>query len=509
MSWISDVRRVAQVIAVGTPLVVLVSCGTPRDRPAANGETTPRFEPVQPELFSAPGAQPNAWADYDNDGDLDLFVGFRRAPNRLYRNDNGEFTDVAPDVGLADTTDTRAASWGDFDGDGHLDLYVGFPSTAGVPNRLYRNQGNGARFVDVAARYGVDLEGTTRQPVWVDYDQDGDVDLFVAFRDRENRLFRNDGDAFTDVSRDAGIDNPRRTVGVVWFDMDRDGDLDLFVANQNGDTDALYRNEGDRFVDVAPALGMDWPDRGEQYGSVGPAVTDYDNDGDLDLFIATYGPDVLWQNQGDGSFRNVGPGTVLAGDYHSTTAAWGDYDNDGWPDLVVASYLRDVAEVPDHLFRNVEGRFVDVTPQMLLAKGVSHGVSWADFDGDGDLDLALANNNVAGSHPLYRNELGETAARRSLRVTVLDARGRWTLAGSEVRVSEEESGRLLGTRLVDTGGGYCSQSAMPVHFGLPRNVRRVRVEVTVLRDRRRESITLRDVDPARYRGTSLEVQVGS
>src|SRR2546426_8351745 len=244
-----------------------------------------RFEPVQPELFEAAGAQPNAWADFDNDGDLDLFVGFRRGQlNRLYRNDNGRFTDVAVELGIADDGGTRSAAWGDFNGDGNLDLYVGFARGAGVPNKLYRNDGDGKHFTEVGHKMGVDLVGESRQVSWVDYDNDGKVDLFVAFRDRPNVLFRNEGDRFTDVSKEMGIDDPRKTVGAVWFDMDGDGKLDLFAANQDGDTNGFYRNEGARFVDVAPQLGMDGAGRPLVYGGVGPAVGDYDNDGRLDLY---------------------------------------------------------------------------------------------------------------------------------------------------------------------------------------------------------------------------------
>src|SRR6185503_13918203 len=139
------------------------------------------FELVQPELFSANGGMPNAWADFDNDGDLDEFVGFRGRPNRLYRQDDGMFTDVAAAVGLADTIETRAAAWGDYDADGHVDLYVGFID--GTPNRLYRNDGDGRHFTDVAHQLSLDLAGVSRQVSWIDYDNDGDLDLFIAFRD--------------------------------------------------------------------------------------------------------------------------------------------------------------------------------------------------------------------------------------------------------------------------------------------------------------------------------------
>src|SRR5216117_3401280 len=101
-------------------------------------DISPRFELVQPELFAVSGGQPNCWADFDNDGDLDLFVGFKAdLPNRLYRHDDGTFREVAAELNLADLNNTRAAAWGDFNGDGQLDLYVGFSRRSGIPNKLY------------------------------------------------------------------------------------------------------------------------------------------------------------------------------------------------------------------------------------------------------------------------------------------------------------------------------------------------------------------------------------
>ena len=525
------------------PLVLLVLLALPAacDGPAPSS-VPPSFDRVQPDLFSTPGAQPNAWADYDGDGDLDLFVGMRYSENRLYRNDAGHFVDVAAALGLADLEDTRAAAWGDYDGDGDPDLYVGYPTAADTPNRLYRNDGH--TFVDVATGLGMDLVGTTRQPSWIDYDGDGDLDLFVAMRDQPNRMFRNDGPAgeragsdaaagdpaddgpasedaaddaaaaapawsFADVTGESGLGDPRRTVGVAWFDFDRDGDLDVHVSNQNGDEDAFFRNEGDgTFVDVAPALGMNHPNRGDEYGSVVPAVTDYDNDGDLDLFIAAYGPDILWSNNGDGTFTDVTDPATLGVDHHSTTAAWGDADNDGLPDLIVAAFMTGIPAAEDHLFMNARGGwFINALPANLLEHGPSHGVAWADFDADGALDLSIANNHeTGGTHHLYRNLLPAEAAARSLQVVAMDAAGRSMVPGAEVQLVDPDSGRILGTRLVDSGGGYCSQGATPAHFGIPAGVERVDVRVTYIAAGRRLTVVREGVSPRDYMGRWLVVR---
>lgn len=494
-------------IALLATLVLASACGGDVDTDAPPAlPPEPSFTAIQAELFSASGAQTNAWADFDRDGDLDLFVGFRGRANRLYRNDRGVFTDVAAELGLADAEETRAAAWGDYDLDGDPDLYVGF-ADGSVSNRLYRN--DGGTFTDVAATLGVDRGGTTRQPSFVDYDGDGDLDLFVAFRDRPNLLFRNDGTSFREIGEAAGVDDPRRTVGAAWLDMDRDGDLDLFVANQNGDEDGFYRNRGDgSFEDVAPALGMSQPGRSEELGSVGVAVSDYDNDGDLDIFVASYGPDVLWRNRGDGTFENVAADTPLAGADHSVSASWGDFDNDGWIDLYVDVFLAEEPEARDHLFRNVAGTFTDVTPAPIVARGASHGVVWADYDIDGDLDLALANNHDSvGTHPLYQNGLDPARAVRSLQVAVVDAQGRWNRAGATVTVRRESDG-YVSSRIMDTGGGYSSQGSTPVHFGLPGGEGLLAVSVSWFEAGQRRTSTVSGIDPLRFRAQWLVLQLG-
>jgi penicillin amidase len=476
--------------------------------PASNPAHEPQFELAQPDLFEAAGGQCTAWGDFDNDQDPDLFVGFRRGElNKLYRNDGGKFAEIAAAVGLADANDTRGCAWGDFDADGNLDLYVGFARTSSVPNKLYRNDGNGRHFTDVARALGLDVTGETRQPSFVDYDNDGAVDLFVAFRDRPNMLFHQEGGRFVDVAKKVGVADTRKTVGAVWLDMDEDGDLDLFVANQDGDSNALYRNDGQRFADVAPTLGMDAAGRPPVYGSVGPSLADYDNDGRLDLFVAGYGPSSLWHNEGGGRFVDVAVTMGVAGDHHLVASNWGDYDNDGRPDLYAGGYLSGIAHYRDYLYHNDGGGFSEVASGLLLKHDASHGVQWVDFDQDGALDLSLADNGPRGAHFLFHNLLPPEAARRSLQVLVLDSRDRFTRAGSEVRVFAAGTRTVLGTRIVDTGSGYCSQNAMAVHLGLAA-AGRVDVEVTALTAAGRKVVRVANVDPGALAGKSLVVRVG-
>jgi hypothetical protein len=466
----------------------------------------PAFELVQPELFAATGGQPNAWADYDGDGDLDLFVGFKQdAPNRLYQNTNGRFTDVALAMGVADATDTRAAAWGDFDGDGDTDLFVGFTRRSNLAAKLYRNDGAGKGFTDVASAVGLEVVGEMRQPAFVDFDGDGDLDLFLAVRDAPNMLFRNDGARYTSVGKEMGLDDARRTVGAVWFDMDVDGDLDVFVANQNGDLNGLFRNDRTRFVDVAKELGVDAAGRAATSGSNGPSLADFDNDGDLDLFVASYGPNLFYRNDGPGKFTEIAAQVGLGGGALATPSRWGDFDNDGRIDLYVSSYIDKPVNERDFLFRNEGGRFTDVIPELIAKRGATHGIQWVDFDRDGDLDFSVANNNPNGTHSLYRNLLTPAHAARTVQVMVVDARGRATRPGAEVRVYASGTRTLLGMGIADSGGGYCSQSVMPVHVGLGSD-RVVDIEVTTHLGGRRVVSRVQGVNPTSAPGVPVVVR---
>lgn len=468
----------------------------------------PAFELVQPDLFHTPGGQASAWADADNDGDLDYFVAFRGRPNRFYRNDNGTFRDVASEVGLSDAPkgssphETRAAAWGDYDADGDADLYIGFADPK-IAARVYRNDARGTRFVDVAKDIGVTLNGVARQPAWVDYDGDGDLDLFAAFRDVPNRLLRNDRGRFVDVTATSGIGDPRKTVSAVWWDFDRDGDLDLFTANQEGEANGLFRQDQGRFEDVAAAAGVSGMPRPAADGGVGPSVADFDRDGDFDLFVANYGHSSLYRHDGQ-SFVEVSGERGIDLNGHGVTSAWGDLDNDGLPDLYVGNFIAGQPLYRDALFIN-GARFAEALPDVILQHDATHGVQFVDFDRDGRLDLALTNNDPdGGGHPLLRS----TAAMRgrAIAVEVTDANARRTRAGSEVRAYRAGTRELLTSALVDSGSGYCSQNDMPVHLGIVDSWQgRIDIEVTTLVGGARRISLVRDINPDAYRGRSLRI----
>jgi hypothetical protein len=261
-------------------------------------------------------------------------------------------------------------------------------------------------------------------------------------------------------------------------------------------------------VDVARELGMDAAGRPENFGSNGPSVVDFDNDGRLDLFVAGYGRNFLFHNEGGGRFKEVAEAMGVLGGDKATPSNWGDYDNDGRPDLYVSSYVDRPVNEHDFLYHNDGSGFANQMPELVAKHGATHGVQWVDFNGDGALDLALTNNNPGGGHYIFRNMLPPERARRSIQVSVVDARGHHTRAGSEVRVFAAGTRTVLGGRLVDSGSGYCSQSVVPVHIGLPSDGK-VDVEVTEMTKAGRKTTRVAGVDSNKLPGRVLVVKTRS
>lgn len=317
-----------------------------------------------------------AWADYDGDGDLDLYQANMQvnesylAPNRLYRNEGGGvFVDMAATAGVNDGGSGRTVAWADYDRDGDVDLYLANDG----PNRLFRNMGDGT-FVNVAPE-GAGLGDTlyTMGCAWGDYDNDGDPDLYVVnYLEGPNRLMRNDGPdwqhpgewLFTDVAAETGLDDTGSGLAAAWGDFDNDGWLDLYLANKG--ENRLFRNVGAAspdpgaplFADVTAESGETLTDG--QYGT-GVAWADFDNDGDLDFFLGNHWPDAgpdyavnqLLRNEGsagDWTFTNIAPtnGAGVSDSLSTNGAAWSDFDGDGDLDL----YFANMTAGANKLFRN-------------------------------------------------------------------------------------------------------------------------------------------------------------
>ncbi len=341
----------------------------------------------------APGI---ALGDYDQDGDTDVYVVARQqgAGSRLLRNDGGRLTDATRDAGVRPRAGETAARFADYDNDGRLDLYV----TRAGRNLLYRNDGGGS-LRDVTRRAGVGDLGYGHGALFVDVDHDGDLDLYVA-NGGPNALYRNNVDGtFVEMAGALGIvggDHASR--GAALGDFDDDGDVDLFVVNEDT-TNALFSNQRQgRFLDVAQEWGL-----ATTVGSGAAAVGDYDNDGDLDLFVAAHDgvSHRLYANDGDGHFvpdsRADSALATLSG-MSGLDATFFDFDNDGHLDLAVAG------ETGVRLLHNEgAGVFADMSallPQDLTAAA---RVAATDFDRDGDLDFFVA---TAEGLRLLRNDGG-------------------------------------------------------------------------------------------------------
>lgn len=290
-------------------------------------------------------------ADYDNDGFIDIFVSnWYAVDNLLYRNDGGaSFTRIDTGSVPNDGGYSETASWGDMDGDGLLDLYVA-NSDGNFRNFLYRNLGAGA-FEKVTGIVPVTDQFRSRCVNWIDYDRDGDQDLFVANESvQRNQLYRNDGyPTFTKITTGAIATSQFSSHSSSWADYDNDGDFDLLVANYN-QADQLFQNDGmGDFTQVPSPFGTDI---GCSFSS---SFADYDNDADLDLFVTngfctSYTHNYLYENDGNGNFTRNLTEPMAADSGSSYGCAWGDYDNDGFLDLAVANWRNETQ--PNALYHN-------------------------------------------------------------------------------------------------------------------------------------------------------------
>jgi Tfp pilus assembly protein PilF len=412
---------------------------------------------------SAAQAGPSALAagDVDGDGTDDGFVSSwssvaRRSIPHLYRVQSGFVRDNIDRSGIALPQGAAFATFADYDNDGWLDLFV-----IGVDGRghLFRNTGSGA-FVDVTTKAGVgDIKGA-RKAVFVDLDHDGDLDLLLI-GNGPRTVYRNNLDGtFTDATASFGLSGGGEERDVVFGDFDGDGRVDLFITSASG-SNVLFHNGGaQRFTDVTATSGL-----ATKGGSGAAAIGDYNNDGFLDLFVASTngGDPTLWLNKGDGTFTHDARSGAVMQAIRKTTgsvATFVDYDNDGWLDLVVGGNSMAKGDGAGNLFlfrNDGTGKFLDrstLIPASVRTSGAS-AIAVTDVDDDGDEDLALL--DWAGAPKLLRNDFGNSNLAVNVQLKALrDGSGKNNALGVGARL-ELRAGEIYQTR-VATG--------RTTHFGL-------------------------------------------
>jgi len=472
-----------------------------------------------PETLGSGGA----FLDYNNDGWQDILL-INSKPwqpsarpmftSALYRNNgDGTFADVTAEAGLAVEMYGMGVAAGDYDNDGNIDIYI----TALGDDRLFRNEGNG-KFRDVTAESGIRNPDFGTSAAWFDYDRDGRLDLLAAnyvqwsiegdlwcsldgetksyctpesYKGVSSRLFRNLGQGkFEDVTEQANLLDPTsKALGIALLDFDGDGWIDFFLANDT-QPNKLYRNNQDgTFTEAGLAGGVAFGEDGRARGAMGVDAADYDRSGRPHMVIGNFSNEMisLYHNEGRGLFVDEAPASTVGRD-SLLALTFGmfffDYDLDGYLDIFAANgHLEpEIQRVQPKvsfeqtplLFRNLGGRFETANAQAggdLNKPLVARGAAYADYDGDGDLDILITTND--GPAHLYRNDGGN--ANSYLRLKLVGKKSNRDGIGAVVRL-RSASGEQW--RMVHTGSSYCSQSELPLTFGLGHDGMVDAVEVT-------------------------------
>ena len=478
-----------------------------------------------PETLGAGGA----FFDADNDGNLDIYLvnsGYWKesssgdeTPSALYRNSgDGTFTDITMTAGVGNSGNYgQGAACADYDNDGDVDLYV---TNFGV-NVLYRNNGDGT-FTDVTASAGVSDPGWSSSACFLDYNRDGHLDLFVVnylvysldvpyrpcgedgiqtychpslFEGAPDTLYRNNGDGtFTDVSHEAGVGGigglfHGKGLGVVSADFNNDGTPDLYVASDDTRNDFFYNNGDGTFSEISLLAGCAYSFNGVAQAGMGVATDDYNGDGWLDIFVTnlSYETNALYRNNGDGTFTDVIYEAHLGKESYLFVGfgiGFFDADNDGWRDIFIANghiidNIEDTHGVltyrqPDQIFRNQgNGTFQEVSASAgdyFQSTAVSRGALFGDYDNDGDVDMLVTQSN--GPVTLLRNETGtQHNWVRIKTVGIISSRD-----GTGTRVTLRAGGHTQ-IQEINRGASYLSSHDGRLHFGLGVHTTVDRLEV--------------------------------
>jgi hypothetical protein len=405
------------------------------------------------------------WIDYDNDGDVDLFVtnGPQQGENNFFYENNGDgtFTKITNIVITQDGKASDGSSWGDIDNDGDLDLFVA--NWWGQPNLLYLN--NGDKTFSFQSGIQITTEASHSETgSWGDYNNDGFLDLYVCNSggNLQNFLYKNNGDGTFTKLTDTFLNQTFASRNIDWIDFNNDGLQDIFVTNENNQNENLYLNNGD---DTYSTISV--PSLLQNGGSTaGSNWEDIDNDGDFDVLMVNWGNqrNSLYINNGDETFTKLNQAPFSSDVSNSFGSSVGDIDNDGDLDIIISKAFTTQKTVNLLYLNNNDGTFSKSNDSAVQDSGWTYGVAFGDYDNDGWLDLfearcynenennVLFNNNGGSNNWIVFNLEGVISNRSAIGAiinlkAVIDGNPVWQI------------------RKVAGQNGYCGQN-LQVHFGL-------------------------------------------
>jgi FG-GAP-like repeat/ASPIC and UnbV len=438
--------------------------------------------------------------DFDNDGRLDLAVtSYDPVEHMAYYHNSGDgtFEDRTESAGLIPQLGGKNLVQTDYNNDGNMDLFISRGAWLNYPIRqsLLRNNGDGT-FTDVTKQAGLlDFVNSTNSS-WADYDNDGWLDVFILNETSHNRLYHNRRDGtFEEVSAKAGVAGDANAMckGANWLDYDNDDFPDLFVNNHDGDTRLYHNNRNGTFTDVTTSMGIDGPQKGLSCWAF-----DYDNDGWLDIFATSFDISLtavvkglmgqphdrlsnrLFHNLKGQGFEDKTKEAGLDMVFEAMGCNFGDVDNDGFLDFYLGTGDTDLSSLmPNRLFKNVEGkRFSDITASSgtgNLQKG--HGTSFADWDRDGDLDIFMEMGGVTNGDK-YHNILFQNPGQGNnwLTVKLVGKKSNRAAIGARIKVVTAGEKPLTLYRHVSSGSSW-GANPLQQHIGLAKADRIAALEI--------------------------------
>lgn len=392
--------------------------------------------------------------DVDNDGLDEIYVSCRGDERNLFFDSENGIFDLEINE-LSFSGDSYNSIWFDYDNDGWLDVYVGNSDSM---NKLYHNNKDGS-FTDVTATSGVGSMRNSLSLMAGDLNNDGWTDLYLANIHEENQLYLNNGDGtFKDFSQESGAIDDQIAMGGMLFDYDNDGDLDIYLTHDARQPNILYQNQGNAvFEDVSEESRANFAGFG-----MGVDFADFDRDGWLDIYITNLFENALLHNNGDGTFTDIAKEAGVD-DYGM---GWGintlDYNNDGWQDIYIVnnSFFSDHTNLLYTNNRNLTFSD-DATTTDLESPFAGFGSATTDIDSDGDLDLFVANSGRTGGNQLFINE-GEHGNWVKIKMEGTESNRSGIGVRAEIHLEED----IILIDEVSAGTGYASQNSLTLHFGV-------------------------------------------